>query len=74
MSPSGATGALGLSGWSTLDAAGTNVTLFAERTVETGSITADRVVSLDTKDPTVVAAADHLAIPLIARRTRRRPR
>ena len=66
-------GALGLSWWSTLDAAWTNVTLFAERTLDVGAVTmagGGEVLSL--RHPAVIAAADHLAIPLVARR--RRPR
>jgi hypothetical protein len=66
-------GGLGLSWWSTLDAAWTNVTLFAERTLGAGLV---RVASppqrLSLAQPAVVAAADHLAIPLAARRRRRR--
>lgn len=65
-------GALGLSWWSTLDALWTNVTLFAERTLETGAIGLDGApVPLVLRHPAVVAAADHLAIPLVARRRRR---
>lgn len=65
-------GARGLSWWSTLDAAWTNVTLFAERTIELGAllVRGDRV-PLSVRHPALVAAADHLAIPL-ARRNRRR--
>ena len=57
-------GGLGLSWWSTLDAAWTNVTLFAERTLEVGLV---RVAApperLSLTQPAVVAAADHLADP-----------
>jgi hypothetical protein len=64
-------GALGLSWWSTLDAAWTNVTLFAERSVAHGLV---RMVGqperLRLDHPALVAAADHLAIPLVARRRR----
>ena len=66
-------GALGLSWWSTLDAAWTNVTLFAERTLETGMVTVEGVPEkLTTKHPAVVAAAVHLVIPVATRRGRRR--
>jgi hypothetical protein len=66
-------GALGLSWWSTLDAAWTNTTLFAERTLETGMVTVEGVPEkLTTKHPAVVAAAAHLVIPLATRRRRRR--
>ena len=65
-------GGLGLSWWSTLDSAWTNVTLFAERTLEVGLV---RVAApperLSLTQPAVVAAADHLAIPIVARRRRR---
>ncbi len=62
-------GALGLSWWSTLDAVWTNVTLFAERTVDVGAVVVDdHTEPLTLKHPAVVAAADHLAIPLVARR------
>ena len=66
-------GALGLSWWSTLDAAWTNVTLFAERTLETGMVTVEGVPEkLTTKHPAVVAAAAHLVIPVATRRRRGR--
>ncbi len=66
-------GALGLSWWSTLDSAWTNVSLFAERAFEVGAIAVDGAPELLTlKHPEVIAAADHLAIPLQARRRRRR--
>jgi hypothetical protein len=65
-------GASGLSWWSTLDAAWTNVTLFAERTLDARLV---RVVvppeRLSLTHPAVVAAAEHLAIPVVARRRRR---
>ena len=65
-------GGLGLSWWSTLDSAWTNITLFAERTLEVGLV---RVAApperLSLTQPAVVAAADHLAIPIVARRRRR---
>ena len=66
-------GSLGLSWWSTLDSAWTNVTLFAERTLGVGSITVgDALEPLTLEHPDVIAAADHLAIPLVRRRRRRR--
>lgn len=66
-------GAVGLSWWSTLDAAWTNVTLFAERTLEAGAVFVDGVPEpLSLRHAAVVAAADHLAIPLTAKRRRRR--
>jgi hypothetical protein len=66
-------GTLGLSWWSTLDAAWTNVTLFAERTLEAGAVMVDGAPErLTLRHPAVIAAADHLAIPLTARRRRRR--
>jgi hypothetical protein len=65
-------GALGLSWWSTLDSAWTNVTLFAERTIDPGAVVVDGAVEpLSLKHPALVAAADHLAIPLARRRRRR---
>jgi hypothetical protein len=65
--------ASGLSWWSTLDAAWTNMTLFAERTLETDLVVLDGAAEpLSLRHPAVVAAADHLAIPLTARRRRRR--
>lgn len=66
-------GALGLSWWSTLDSAWTNVTLFAERSLEAGAVAVEGAPEpLTVKHPDVVAAADHLAIPLVRRRRRRR--
>lgn len=66
-------GARGLSWWSTLDAAWTNVTLFAERTLALGAVTVDGPPEkLTIKHPAVVAAAAHLVIPLATRRRRRR--
>ncbi|MFO7532634.1 MAG: RES family NAD+ phosphorylase [Candidatus Limnocylindrales bacterium] len=64
-------GALGLSWWSTLDSAWTNVTLFAERTIDAGVIVpAAAPEPLTLKHPAVLAAADHLGIPLVSRRRR----
>ncbi|CAN5740450.1 hypothetical protein BH23CHL8_BH23CHL8_12890 [soil metagenome] len=61
-------GGLGLSWWSTLDAAWTNVTLFAERTIARGAlIPAGTSERLSVHHPALVAAADHLAIPIAAR-------
>ena len=66
-------GALGLSWWSTLDSAWTNVTLFAERTLEAGMVVLEGPPEpLALKHPALVAAADHLAIPLSRRKQRRR--
>lgn len=66
-------GALGLSWWSTLDSAWTNVTLFAERTLGVGMVAlAGPVELLTLKHPALVAAADQLAVPLARRRRRRR--
>jgi hypothetical protein len=66
--------ALGLSWWSTLDSAWTNVTLFAERTIATGTVVlAGPLEPLSLRHAALVAAADHLAIPL-SRRSRRRRR
>jgi hypothetical protein len=65
-------GALGLSWWSTLDSAWTNVTLFAERAIGPGAVIDDGAAEpLSLKHPALVAAADHLAIPLARRRRRR---
>ena len=62
-------GALGLSWWSTLDSAWTNVTLFAERTVAAGGVVlAGDPERLSIRHVAVVAAAAHLAIPLTRRR------
>jgi hypothetical protein len=66
-------GGLGLSWWSTLDSAWTNVTLFAERTIDAGAVVlADEAESLSVGHPALVAAAEHLAIPLVSGRRRRR--
>jgi hypothetical protein len=66
-------GALGLSWWSTLDAAWTNVTLFAERTIQAGAVVVEGSPEpLSMRHPALVAAAEHLAVPLVARRRRRR--
>jgi hypothetical protein len=66
-------GALGLSWWSTLDAAWTNVTLFAERAFADGAVVVEGTPEpLSMVHPALVAAAEHLAIPLVARRRRRR--
>lgn len=67
-------GAAGLSWWSTLDAAWTNVTLFAERAIEPGVVTVAAVEPLELTHPAVVAAADHLVIPIAPRGRRRRRR
>jgi hypothetical protein len=65
-------GGLGLSWWSTLDSAWTNVTLFAERTLQVGlARVAAPPERLSLTQPAVVAAAEHLAIPIVARRRRR---
>ena len=64
-------GGLGLSWWSTLDSAWTNVTLFAERTLDAGAVVLDGPTeALTLKHAAVVAAADHLAIPVVSRRRR----
>lgn len=66
-------GGLGLSWWSTIDAAWTNVTLFAERTIDLGALElSGSVEPLTVGHRAVVAAADRLAIPLLARSRRRR--
>ena len=66
-------GALGLSWWSTLDAAWTNVTLFAERALATGMVSLDGASEkLTMQHPAVQAAAAHLVIPITRRRRRRR--
>lgn len=57
-------GALGLSWWSTLDAAWTNVTLFAERTLAAGGLTVVATERLSTRHPAVQSAAAHLGIPI----------
>ncbi len=65
-------GALGLSWWSTLDAVWTNVTLFAERTLDAGAVTVEGTPEpLSMRHPAVEAAAEHLAIPLVSKRRRR---
>jgi hypothetical protein len=66
-------GSLGLSWWSTLDSAWTNVTLFAERALEAGAVALEGTPeALLLKHAEVIAAADHLAIPLVNRRRRGR--
>ena len=66
-------GALGLSWWSTLDSAWTNVTLFAERALDASLVTLDGTPQkLTTGHPAVIAAAAHLVLPIAARRRRRR--
>ena len=66
-------GALGLSWWSTLDAAWTNVTLFAERAFADGALVVEGTPEpLSMRHPALVAAAEHLAIPLVVRRRGRR--
>jgi hypothetical protein len=61
-------GALGLSWWSTLDSAWTNVTLFAERTVDTGLVRlASDAERLRVGHPALIAAADQLVIALVRR-------
>jgi hypothetical protein len=66
-------GRLGLSWWSTIDAAWTNVTLFAERTLDARLVRVETPPErLTLTHPAVIAAAEHLAIPIIARRHRRR--
>jgi hypothetical protein len=61
-------GGLGLSWWSTLDAAWTNVTLFTERTIDVGVVVlAGEVERLSVRHPALTAAAEHLAIPLTSR-------
>ena len=57
-------GALGLSWWSTLDAAWTNVTLFAERTLGAGAVTVVGTERLTIRHPVVQATAAHLGIPI----------
>jgi hypothetical protein len=57
-------GALGLSWWSALDAAWTNVTLFAERTIVTGGLTVVATERLTIRHAAVQAAAAHLGIPI----------
>ena len=66
-------GALGLSWWSSLDSAWTNVTLFAEPALAGGALVVEASPEpLTLKHPDVIAAADHLAIPRSVRRRRRR--
>jgi hypothetical protein len=66
-------GAIGLSWWSTLDAAWTNVTLFAERALAAGMVTlAGAPERLTARHPVVTAAAAHLVIPIATRRRRKR--
>ena len=65
-------GSLGLSWWSTLDSAWTNATLFAERALGGGMTVDGAPEPLTVRQSEVVAAADHLAIPLVRRRRRRR--
>ncbi len=68
-----AAGASGISWWSTIDSAWTNVTLFAERTIELGALTiVGEPEPLSLRHPALVAAADHLVIGLVARRRTRR--
>jgi hypothetical protein len=57
-------GMLGLSWWSTLDAAWTNVTLFAERTITTQAMTVVETERLSVRHPAVQTAAAHLGIPI----------
>lgn len=57
-------GALGLSWWSTLDAAWTNVTLFAERTIATTAVSVVSTERLSVRHPAVQSAAAHLGIPI----------
>lgn len=64
-----AAGALGLSWWSTLDAAWTNVTLFAERTLDARLLRLEGPPErLTVRHPAVRTAAAHLAIPIARRR------
>jgi hypothetical protein len=66
-------GGLGLSWWSTLDAAWTNVTLFAERALAGDAVVVEGSSEpLTVQLPEVIAAADHLAVPRVRRRRRRR--
>ena len=66
-------GALGLSWWSTLDSAWTNVTLFAEQALAGSAVKVQGAPEPLTINQTeVIAAADHLAIPRSTRRRRRR--
>ncbi len=61
-------GALGLSWWSTLDAAWTNVTLYAERTIARGALRVVGTERLSVRHPVVQAAAAHLVLPIARRR------
>jgi hypothetical protein len=65
-----ADGAVGLSWWSTLEAAWTNVTLYAERAAAALEVVDVRL--LGPFDPSVVAAADRLGVGLPRRRGRLR--
>jgi hypothetical protein len=68
-------GASGISWWSTLDSAWTNVTLFAERTIVLGTLALiGEPEHLSVRHPALVAAADRLVIRLVARRPTRRVR
>jgi hypothetical protein len=59
-------GGLGVSWWSTLDAAWTNVTLFAERVLERDAVVlAGDPERLDLGHPALVGAAARLVIPLV---------
>jgi hypothetical protein len=70
-----ATGASGISWWSTLDSAWTNATLFAERTIELGALeVVEEPERLSLRHPALIAASDHLVIALVARRGSRRTR
>jgi hypothetical protein len=66
-------GGLGLSWWSTLDAAWTNVTLFAERVLDRNALALNGSPERLTIDhPVLLAVADRLAIPLVRDQARRR--
>ena len=68
-------GSPGISWWSTLDSAWTNVTLFAERTIGLGALEViGEPERLSLRHPALVAAADHLVIALVARHGSRRAR
>jgi hypothetical protein len=59
--------------WSTLDPSWTNVTLFAERTLEVGAVVVEGAPErLSLHHQAVVAAAEHLSIPMARRRRRGR--
>lgn len=65
-------GAPGITWWSTLDSAWTNVTLFAERSIEAGALSlATEPERLSIRHAALVAAADRLAVSLSSRRPRR---